>query len=63
MTRAIVCAALAGALLASAPLFAQGFGVPIMDITGHWATRQHEDQEERRPQDDASRPQHRANLS
>jgi len=49
MTRAIVCAALAGTLLTSAPVFAQGFGAPIMDITGHWATRQHEDQEERDP--------------
>jgi hypothetical protein len=26
------------------PAFAQGFGPPIMDITGHWANRQHEDQ-------------------
>jgi hypothetical protein len=35
--------------LASAPAFAQAFGAPILDITGHWATRQHEDQEERGP--------------
>jgi len=27
-----------------APVFGQGFGPPIMDITGHWANRQHEDQ-------------------
>ena len=26
------------------PAFAQGFGPPVMDITGHWANRQHEDQ-------------------
>jgi hypothetical protein len=26
------------------PAFAQGFGAPVMDITGHWANRQHEDQ-------------------
>lgn len=35
------------ACLGAAPAFAQGFGAPIMDITGHWANRQHEDQEER----------------
>ena len=29
------------------PAFAQGFGPPVMDITGHWANRQHEDQEGR----------------
>jgi len=27
----------------AAPAFAQAFGAPIMDITGHWANRQHED--------------------
>src|SRR3982751_3064591 len=46
ITRAIAGAVFAGSLFASAPLFSQGFGAPIMDITGHWATRQHEDQEE-----------------
>ena len=49
MTRAIVCAALASWLFASPPLFAQASGAPIMDLTGHWVTRQHEDQEERGP--------------
>jgi hypothetical protein len=29
--------------IAAAPAFAQGFGAPVMDITGHWANRQHED--------------------
>jgi hypothetical protein len=26
------------------PIFAQRFGPPVMDITGHWGSRQHEDQ-------------------
>lgn len=37
------------AIVAKRPASAQGFGAPILDITGHWATRQHEDQEERGP--------------
>jgi hypothetical protein len=36
-------------LLAGAPAYAQAVGAPIIDITGHWATRPHEDQEERVP--------------
>jgi hypothetical protein len=34
-------------MLPGAPVRAQGFGAPIMDLTGHWANRQHEDQEGR----------------
>src|SRR6476660_4813530 len=47
--RAVALALAAFVFLSSAPSLAQGFGPPIMDITGHWATRQHEDQEERGP--------------
>ena len=48
----LLLAVFAFSLLASVPnkpASAQGFGAPILDITGHWATRQHADQGERGP--------------
>jgi len=47
--RKLMVAACASLLLWSGTAFAQGSAAPVMDITGHWAVRQHEDQEERGP--------------